>query len=65
MSQPVQWLTFHHTRFAELKYAQISRQEWSFFATDTESRVGPIYRTKAELLADLTRYAKESWGVET
>lgn len=24
--------------------------------------VGPIYQSKAELLADLDRYAKESWG---
>ena len=64
MGAAIQWLKFQHTRFPELKFAQIDNGEWSFFATDTESRVGPIYKTKAELLADLTRYAKESWGIE-
>lgn len=24
--------------------------------------VGPLYKTKEELLADLNRYARESWG---
>lgn len=64
MGTGFQWLQFQHTRFPELKFAKIDGKTWSFFASDTESRVGPLYQTKAELLADLTRYAKESWGIE-
>lgn len=63
-------LTMKHTRFAEngqsLLYANIPGVGWSFFHMDTEShirpaRVGDIYRSEKELLADLNRYAK-SWG---
>ena len=57
-------LTRYKTRFDAIEYGRISGTEWSFFATETGSRVGPIYRTKAELLADLHRYARDSWGVE-
>lgn len=54
----------YRTRFSELVYARLDRQHWSFFTTDTDSRVGPLYASKAELLADLARYARESWGLE-
>lgn len=58
-------MQFHKTRFPELLFANLGEQHgWSFFASDTQSRVGPIYRSKAELLADLTRYARESWGLD-
>ena len=61
----VSWMEYRKTRFPELVYGKLaSANEWSFFATDTYSRVGPIYASKAELLADLTRYAKDSWGIE-
>ncbi|MCD1645206.1 hypothetical protein [Aurantimonas coralicida] len=53
----------HQTRFPELYFENIGPSMWSFFAADTRSRVGPIYRTKTELLADLTRYAREAWGI--
>lgn len=57
-------MCFHKTRFPELMFANLSgRHGWSFFASDTQSRVGPIYHSKAELLADLTRYAREGWGL--
>ena len=57
------------TRFPELSYSWVSRSEWSFFANDGNypgdgGRVGPLYRSKGELLADLTRYARDSWGLE-
>ena len=63
-------IQFNATRFAEdgqsLLYAKIGNGAWSFFHMDTDAhrnpvRVGAIYKTKAELLADLYRYAKE-WG---
>ncbi|UGY15181.1 hypothetical protein HAP48_0042765 [Bradyrhizobium septentrionale] len=47
------------TRFPELAYAQHAKDLWRIIATDTDQAVGPHYRTKAELLADLDRYAKE------
>lgn len=55
---------FYKTRFPELIFANLGKRHgWSFFTADDESRVGPIYKSKAELLADLARYAKENWGL--
>lgn len=51
------------TRFAEISYASIKPKGWSFFDSSTGNRVGEIYASKAELLSDLSRYAKESWGL--
>ena len=48
--------------------AGLARARGEFVVTmdsDIHSCVGPHYRSKAELLADLTRYAKESWGMES
>ncbi len=58
--------TFHSTRFSILFYAQVDRNLWRFFVRDSDNSgasVGPHYRTKAELLGDLTRYATE-YGLE-
>lgn len=60
-------LRYHRLRFAEdgqeLLFANIGVGEWSFFHLDTgETRphkVGPIYRSRAALLADAERYARE------
>ena len=56
----------HRTRFPELNFSRVSPREWSFYAVDNGaplwcrySRVGPLYATSAELLADLPRYARE------
>jgi hypothetical protein len=47
------------TRFAELGYRCDGPSLWRIYdITDTPQPVGPQYRTKAELLADLDRYAK-------
>ena len=61
----------HHTRFPQLTFSRVSPREWSFYATEKEdpkgwyrNRVGPLYASRAELLADLTRYARDSWGLE-
>ena len=45
------------TRFAELAYANHAPGLWRIIATDTDQAVGPFYASKAELLADLDRYA--------
>jgi hypothetical protein len=46
------------TRFPDLGYTTYGGI-WRIVATDTNAVVGPIYKTKAELLADLARYAKD------
>jgi hypothetical protein len=55
------------TRFPTLFYANLGRSFWSFFVKDEGdthyARVGPNYATKAELLGDLTRYARD-YGLE-
>lgn len=45
------------TRFPELSYAKTGNV-WRFVDNSTGRVVGPSYRTKAELLADVERYAK-------
>ena len=47
------------TRFKELGYRQDGPGLWRFYDTETQKAVGPQYVTKAELLADLDRYAKD------
>jgi hypothetical protein len=44
------------TRFAELNY-QRQWDRWRIVTAEDEATVGPQYRSKAELLGDLDRYA--------
>ena len=53
----------YKTRFPELGFTKTVK-DWRFVDTSTGSVVGKQYHSKLELLADLTRYAKESWGLE-
>jgi hypothetical protein len=46
------------TRYAELGYKYDGKGIWRIYDTDTDSAVGPTYRTQVELLADLDRYAQ-------
>lgn len=46
------------TRFPELGYAKIDARCWRIIDTSSGSAVGPQYRTRAELLSDLERYAR-------
>ena len=53
--------TVRPTRFAELGYRNDGPGVWRIYDV-TEAReaaIGPIYRSKTELLADLQRYATE------
>ena len=54
----------HRTRFAGLGYILVCDACWRFvdLSDNRSATVGPQYRTKAELLADLQRYAREVWG---
>lgn len=52
------------TRFKELRYERVSRGLWRFVDAETGAHVGPHYPTRAELLADLARYALENWGLK-
>ena len=55
----VSW-TITRTRFAMLGYRQDAAQLWRVYNLDgTPRAVGPHYRTRAELLGDLERYAHE------
>ena len=47
------------TRYLELAYEHIMPNLWRIVATDTGQAIGPYYRTKVELLADLWRYAHD------
>lgn len=51
------------TRFKELRYARVLPGLWRFVDAATGAHVGPHYPTRAELLADLARYARENWGL--
>lgn len=60
-------MTIHKTRIAGLGYVKVSPTLWRVVdlhegETDTPRTVGPLYRTKQELLADFDRYSKEAWG---
>ena len=47
------------TRYAELAYAKHAANLWRIIDAETGAAIGPHYATKAELLGDLARYAKD------
>lgn len=56
----------YRTRYDILGFARIDRTTWMFISLEEPEdprQVGPQYASKAELLADLTRYATEVWGL--
>jgi len=55
--------TIRPTRYQELGYRNDGQDLWRIYSTDDERAVGPYYASKAELLADLERYARE-YGCE-
>lgn len=52
-----------NTRYKELSFHEWGRGNWRLVTTDDHATVGPHYKSKAELLADLDRYAAE-YGCE-
>lgn len=62
-------LRVHRTRFSQLGFVRLEPRVWRFVdltegQTDPPRCVGPIYASRAELLADLTEYARTSWGLQ-
>ncbi len=47
------------TRYPELGYEQIDKTTWRFVDLSTGKAIGPYYRNKTELLADLERFATQ------
>ncbi len=47
------------TRYKELGFAQHAPGLWRIIDMSTNAAVGAMYRTKAELMGDLDRYAKD------
>jgi hypothetical protein len=66
-AQPSQTIT--RTRFPELGLEKQGPNLWRFLDLSEPriggrfSAVGEYYRTKAEAMGDLERYARESWGL--
>jgi hypothetical protein len=56
--------TYRPTRFAGLGYEKHGHGLWRMIDTSTGNAVGYHYETKAELLADLERYARKFMGVQ-
>lgn len=57
------------TRFTEetgIEYKRLGKNHFRHIDTNDgrSTQVGPIYHSKAELLADHERYLKDSWGLE-
>lgn len=47
------------TRYPELGYRRVAPETWRIVDCSTDAAIGAEYRTRAELLADLGRYAAE------
>ncbi len=57
-------MTVYKTRFRFLGYAKLVSGLWRFIALDepgSPAAVGPFYRSRSELLADLTDYVRRAW----
>lgn len=61
--------TIHRTRYAGIGFVNVAPGLWRFAdihegikADEPPRTVGPEYPSKMELLADLDRYARDSWG---
>ena len=51
--------TLRPTRFPELAYWRQLSNLWRIVDTETENAIGPHYRTRAELLSTLDRFASQ------
>lgn len=47
------------TRFVGLGYSNYGPKHWQFVDRDGDAQIGPIYPTKAELLADVENFARD------
>lgn len=51
-------MQIYPTRYPELGYAQHGPNLWRIIDMETGAAIGPHYKSKTELLADLDRYAR-------
>ena len=47
------------TRYPELAYVRHAANLWRLIDTETGQPIGPLYRSRSELLADLSNFHKE------
>ncbi len=47
------------SRYKELGWTKIDRNLYRFVDASTQNCIGPYYATKAELLADMDRFARD------
>jgi len=70
MQNGINKINLHETRYWGLKYANTNPAGpacWRVIDChdkDREAAVGPIYASRLELLQDLNRYARETWGYQ-
>ena len=55
-----------HTDETGIEFIKIAENHWQHIDTNDGSfaQVGPIYKTKIELLADHERYLQDNWGLD-
>jgi hypothetical protein len=66
------YLKLYETQYkdseVEIRYAQVKHGLWRIFTKESTeeawSNVGPHYKTKSELVQDISRYAQDSWGFQ-
>ena len=54
-----------HTKKTGVEFVKIADNHWQHIDTNDKrfAQVGPIYKTKMELLADHERYLRDNWGL--
>lgn len=57
----------HHSRLSGIWFVKIAPDDWRhvFVGDNNPATVGPIYKSRGELLADSNRYCRENWDVST
>lgn len=55
-------MTIHPTKYAEIGYACTAPSLWRFIDVETGKEVGPQYRSRHELLADVDSYYQRAWA---
>ena len=48
----------HETSYYNLGYGYLGENRWQFIELSTEKLIGPFYRTRSDLVADISRFAR-------
>lgn len=56
----------HHSERSGIYFVKLASDDWRHVDanSDRPATVGPIYKSRSELLADSNRYCRENWGAE-